>query len=81
MPHNLKVALLYPLIKQSQLDCESFKKFSSISNLAYISMNIEKVVNVRDPNTCWPSISVISASQHIICFIQLKHISSSLTMP
>ena len=47
MPNNLKEALLSPLIKQSLLDSEVYKNFRPVSNLAYISKIVEKVVNAH----------------------------------
>lgn len=44
MPENFKEALLLPLLKKANMDYEIFKHFRPISNLAYISKIIEKVV-------------------------------------
>ena len=45
MPVNLKEALLNPLLKKASLDSETFKNFRPVSNLAYISKIVEKVVD------------------------------------
>ena len=47
MPSNLKEAILAPLLKKMTLDGEIFKNFRPISNLAYISKLIERIVAVR----------------------------------
>jgi hypothetical protein len=45
MPVNLKEALLNPLLKKASLDSKTFKNFRPVSNLAYISKIVEKVVD------------------------------------
>ena len=47
MPVNLKEAILKPLIKKLCLDPEVLKNFRPISNLAFISKLIEKIVAKR----------------------------------
>ena len=44
MPHNLKRAIVKPIIKKSTLDPENMKTYRPVSNLAYIGKIIEKVV-------------------------------------
>ncbi len=45
MPEDFKNANLLPLLNKIQLDVEILKNFRPISNLAYISRLIEKIVN------------------------------------
>ncbi len=45
MPEDFKNANLLPLLKKNQLDVEILKNFCPISNLAYISKLIEKIVD------------------------------------
>ena len=47
MPEDFKDANLLPLLKKSQLDIELLKNFRPISNLAYISKLIEKIVDIQ----------------------------------
>jgi hypothetical protein len=47
MPHNLKESLILPLLKKSLLDPEIFNHFRPVSNLAFLSKIIEKVVSIR----------------------------------
>ena len=47
MPHNLKEAIILPLIKKALLDPEIFKHFRPVSNLSFLSKLVEKVVAVR----------------------------------
>ncbi len=47
MPDDLKEAILYPLLKKLGLDVEILKHFRPVSNLAFISKIIEKVVASR----------------------------------
>ena len=42
--HNLKEAILCPLLKKSNLDVMTFKNYHPVSNLAYISKLLEWVV-------------------------------------
>ena len=44
MPSSLKEAILAPLLKKVNLDFEIFKNFRPVSNLAFISKLIERVV-------------------------------------
>jgi exonuclease III len=50
MPTNLKEAIILPLLKKANLDAELFKNFRPVSNLAFISKIIEKVVLTRYNN-------------------------------
>ncbi len=50
MPGQLKEAILTPLLKKIFLDCEVLKNFRPVSNLAYISKLIEKIVAIRIRN-------------------------------
>ena len=47
MPSQLKNAILSPLLKKMSLDSEILKNFRPVSNLAFISKLIEKVVAAR----------------------------------
>ena len=47
MPQNLKESLILPLLKKSLLDPEVFNHFRPVSNLAFLSKVIEKVVAIR----------------------------------
>ncbi len=47
MPSQLKNAILSPLLKKISLDIEILKNFRPVSNLAFISKLIEKVVAAR----------------------------------
>ena len=47
MPNNLKRALVTPLLKKALLDCEIFKHYRPISNLAFISKVVERIVAIR----------------------------------
>ena len=47
MPKSLKKALVLPLLKKANLIPEVFKNFRPVSNLAYISKLIERVVAAR----------------------------------
>ncbi len=44
MPEKLKDAMLLPIIKKALIDNEILKNFRPVSNLAFISKLIEKVV-------------------------------------
>lgn len=46
-PAVLKQALVTPLIKKASLDPEVLANYRPVSNLAFISKLIEKVVNAR----------------------------------
>ena len=50
MPSELKEAHICPIIKKAILDCEILKNFRPVSNLAYLSKLIERVVAVRYTN-------------------------------
>jgi hypothetical protein len=50
MPSKLNEAILSPLLKKLTLDNETFKHFRPVSNLAYISKLIERIVAVRLTN-------------------------------
>ncbi len=47
MPKDYKEALLIPLLKKAILDSEILKNFRPVSNLAYLSKLIEKIVAAR----------------------------------
>ena len=47
MPQELKKALVLPLLKKVCLDREIFKNYRPISNLAFISKIIERIVAIR----------------------------------
>lgn len=47
MPSDFKEALINPLIKKALLDSEIFKNYRPVSNLAFLSKIIEKVVAAR----------------------------------
>jgi hypothetical protein len=47
MPVNLKKALVTPLLKKALLDCEIFKHYRPVSNLAFISKVVERIVAIR----------------------------------
>lgn len=47
MPSNLKESILLPLLKKIALDPEIFNHFRPVSNLAFLSKVVEKVVGVR----------------------------------
>ncbi len=51
MPEDFKNANLLPLVKKIQLDVEILKNFRPISNLAYISKLIEKIVDSHQMTT------------------------------
>ena len=40
----LKTAIVKPLLKKPTLDCTSFKNFRPVSNIAFMSKGIEKVI-------------------------------------
>jgi hypothetical protein len=44
VPDLLKVALVSPIIKKTSLDCNNLKNYRPVSNLAFISKLLEKVV-------------------------------------
>ena len=46
-PHQLKEAMIKPLIKKSNLDTDEFKNFRPISNPRFLSKIVEKVVAVQ----------------------------------
>lgn len=46
-PQSLKNALVTPLLKKSSLDCNLLKNYRPISNLAFISKVLEKVVSIQ----------------------------------
>ena len=50
MPSELKEALISPIVKKALLDSEILKNFRPLSNLAFLSKLIEKVVAVRFTN-------------------------------
>ena len=43
-PEPLKTAIVKPLLKKPTLDCTSFKNFRPVSNIAFLSKVIEKVI-------------------------------------
>jgi DNA-directed RNA polymerase subunit F len=47
MPANLKKALVTPLLKKAVLDLEIFKHYRPVSNLAFISKVVERIVAIR----------------------------------
>ena len=46
-PEPLKTAIVKPLLKKSTLDCTSFKNFRPVSNIAFMSKVIEKVIALQ----------------------------------
>ena len=44
MPEDLKIAMLSPVLKRYNNDCESFTNFRPVSNLKFLSKLIEKCV-------------------------------------
>jgi exonuclease III len=47
MPQGLKKALVFPLLKKATLNADVLKNFRPVSNLAYLSKLIERVVAIR----------------------------------
>jgi hypothetical protein len=47
MPLNLKKAFVMPLLKKPLLDSEIFKNYRPVSNLAFISKVVERIVAIR----------------------------------
>ena len=43
-PEPLKTAIVKPLLKKPTLDCTSFRNFRPVSNIAFMSKVIEKVI-------------------------------------
>ena len=43
-PDPLNTAIVKPLLKKPSLDCTSFKNFRTVSNIAFMSKVIEKVI-------------------------------------
>ena len=46
-PSSMKHALVSPLLKKAYLDCEQLRNYRPVSNLAYISKVIERVVDAQ----------------------------------
>lgn len=47
MPASLKKSLVVPLLKKANLDVEAFKNFRPVSNLAYLSKTVERLIAKR----------------------------------
>ena len=47
MPEMLKIAQIRPHLKKANLDDEIFKNFRPVSNLAFVSKEIEKAVSYQ----------------------------------
>ena len=46
-PEPLKTAIVKPLLKKPTLDCTSFRNFRPVSNIAFMSKVIEKVIAIQ----------------------------------
>ena len=47
MPEDLQIALLRPLLKKPNADCEQFSNFHPVSNLKFLSKLVERTVFVQ----------------------------------
>ena len=47
VPENLKEAVIKPLIKKSNLDKDNLKNYRPVSNIAFVSKLVEKIVSNR----------------------------------
>jgi len=47
VPHQLKQAIVTPLLKKPGLDTNDMKNFRPVSNLSFISKILEKVVLIQ----------------------------------